>query len=302
MAREIRPSPLPVPRPRGIEPLPVVSADNVIPHIEGERFWVDRDGPHAIQVAQVSGLHGNPASRLYGATLAPGIPRYGQFHKVVPFLPVTNVEAVYADPGTSDIAIITITYGFAPAGVGSTTYFTNEPSETALPQVEILTTVQPARTEFELDADNNRQPITVSYIDTSGVTSRAVTQGGSVEYPLVMETVRYMRREPRDPRDKNKLYVGHMNSPGVFGDPPDMWLCTRLDGVSDDGGATSNVTYEFQRNPDSWNPYIAPTDPETRERRVLTPDDLALPDGARNVRILRRADFWLLNLTLPGQP
>ncbi len=289
------------PLPRGVEVVPSIAALDVTPHIEGERFWVDKDGPHAIQVAAVKGLTGTLASRLRLATLAPGIPRYGQFHPVVAFLPVTLVEAAYASEGTSDIAIVTITYGFA---TGGTQYFTNEPGDTTetLPQLEVLSTVQPATTQFEIDpATGLKKRITVSYIveDIVPGVSTPVTQGGSVEYPLSMETVRYMRREPHNPQAKSRQFKRHINSTGVFGDAPHYWMCTRLDGVSDDGGATFNVTYEFQRNPDTWDPYIAPTDPKTGNPRAPTAADLTLPDSARTIRILPEADFWDLNLTLP---
>lgn len=305
MARDIGPAPLPTPLPRGVSPVPVVNADQVILHIEGERFWVDKDGPHAIQVAQVNGLRGNPDVRLYSAILAPGIPRYGQFHKAHAFLPVTLVEAAYADKGTSGIAIVTITYGFLPAG-GAPTYFTNAPSEVTLPQIEILTTVQPATTQFEILPNGTKVQIKVAYLEPppEGEPGPAATvvQSGRVEYMLPMETRRYMRREFRDPGDKNRLYVGKINSVGIFDDPPHWWMCTRLDGVSDDGGATSNVTYEFQRNPESWNPFVTPTDPATGNPRALTPADQLIPNAARTVRISEAIDFWPLNLLLVPRP
>lgn len=299
MARDVGIVPGPVAAPRGIEPMPVIPAENVIPHIVGERFWTDRDGPHAVQVAQVNGLVGNPAVRLYSATLAPGIPRYGQYHSAIPYLPVTLVEAVYANEGTSDIAIVTITYGFVTSG---TQYFLNEPGDTVetLPQVEFLTTVQPARTQFDVDGNQ----ILVKYVieDEVGETSEEITQAGSVEYMLPMETVRYMRREWRDPQAKARNYVGRINSVGVFGDPPHMWLCTHLGGPSDDGGATFNVTYEFQRNSDSWNPTVVPTDPATGQPVVLSPADIASGLAVVQVRLLPEVDFEDLNLTLPGRP
>lgn len=312
MARDIGPAPLPTPLPRGVEPFPTVNADQVIPHIEGARYWVDRDGPHVIQVAQVSGLTGNPAARLRRATQAPGIPRYGHVHPDILFLPVTNIEAVFADKGTSDIAIITITFGFLPAG-GAPTYFTNEPSETTVPQLEILTTVQPSTTEFEIGpAGDKRQIVLATHLPLEegqeGPPALGKEQSGSVEFQQPMETVRYMRREARSPQWKARLYVGTINQTGVFDDAPHYWMCTRLDGVSDDGGATFNVTYEFQRNPDTWDPVVIATDPETGQRVVLT--DWEIINGLagldphpsiRQVTVYRQTNFWLLNLTLPGR-
>lgn len=305
MPRDVGVAPTPVAAPRGVEAFQIIPAANVTPHIEGERFWTDRDGPHAIQVAQVVGLTGNPTVRLYRATLAPGIPRYGDYHSAVPFLPVTLVEAVYADKGTSDIAIITITYGFSSGG---THYFMNEPGETTatLPQLEVLTTVQPAQTQFEIGPADDKRQIVVAHLEPppegeAGPPAR-IEQSGTVDYMLPMETVRYMRRELRDPQDKAREYVGTINTIGVFNDAPHMWMCTRLDGVSDDGGATFNVTYEFQRNPDSWDPWVIYTDPATGKPIVLSQDDIHTGEALKQVVIYRQRDFWGLNLVLPAGP
>lgn len=268
-------------------------------HIDEEAsFTTDRNGPHFVQTAHVKGLRGSPAARLYYAAMAPGMPRYGNFHPVIPFLPVSRVHANLIK-GTTDQATVTINYGFP---TGGDQYFINDPDDETLPQLEVLTTVQPATTQFEIDPVTGvKKQILVDYIlvdDETGLET-PMTQVGSVEFMLPMETVRYMRRERDNPQEKTGNYVGRINSIGVFGDDPHMWLCSHLGGPSDDGGASFNVTYEFQKNPDSWDPFITPTDPVTGQLRVVTAQDLALPNGPRKVRILPTADFWELNLTLP---
>lgn len=297
-----RPPPVEVVLPRvdigGIVAIP----EGVNFHIDEEAsYTVDANGPHVVQTAYVWGLRGSPSARAFYATMAPGMPRRGQVHDVIPFLPVSRVHAVLIT-GTTDQAKVTINYDFPSGG---SQYFINTPGDTTatLPQLEILTTVQPARTQFEIDpATGNKKQIVVSYIleDEATGTSTVVEQGGSVEYMVPMETVRYMRREARDPQHKAREYVGTINVYSVFGDSPHMWMCTRLDGVSDDGGATFNVTYEFQRNIDSWDPVVVPTDPETGQPRVLSDDDVASGEAIKQVRIYDLADFWTLNLTLPG--
>lgn len=285
--------------PREVAVAPKMSEGVVVDIDEGSTYTVDENGPHALRTARVRGLKGSPAVRAYYATRAPRIPQHGQGHPVFPSLPVKRVHAELIK-GTTDQATVTIEYGYS---VGGPAYFTNVPGDgvDTLPQLEVLSTVQPATTQFELLPDGTEKQIVVSYLkeDEETGTTTAVTQAGSVEYMLPMETVRYMRREAQNPQAKNRMYVGRINSISVFQDAPHMWLCSRLDGVSDDGGVTFNVTYEFQRNPDSWNPFVTPTDPETGQPRVLTPEDLALPDGARTVRILPEANFWDLNLVLP---
>lgn len=294
-------APLPIGQPRAVDTGIIAVPEGIIVDIDdGASFTIDQNGPHAVRTAYVWGLRGSPAARLYYATMAPGMPRYGEYHPVVPFLPVSRVQADLIK-GTTDQATVTINYDFA---TGGSQYFMNEPGDTiaTLPQLEILTTVQPARTQFEIDpATGIKKQIVVSYIDIDHETGTEtlVEQGGSVEYMLPMETVRYMRREARDPQHKAREYIGTINVYNVFGDSPHMWMCTRLGGPSDDGGATFNVTYEFQRHPDSWDPVVVPTDPETGQPRVLSDVDAAL---IRPHRIYDLADFWTLNLTLPPAP
>lgn len=299
MAREIRTPIEPVNLPRGTPVGVVAVPDDVKVDIdEGPSVTIDQDGPHATRVARVFGLRGTPSARLWYATQAPGVPRYGDHHPWIEFLPVSRVHAVLASEGTTDIATVTIDYGFSPGGIGSPTYFDNEPSETALPQVEVLTTVQPATTQFELGIAGDKRQIVVSKM--VNVEDEAETeQAGSVEFQLPMETVRYMRREVQNPQGKARLYVGTINSTGVFNDGPHYWMCTRLDGMSDDGGATFNVTYEFQRNPDTWDPTVIFTDPETGKPAVLTQNEINLGNAVKQVTIYRQTNFWLLNLTLP---
>lgn len=299
MARDITPAPAPVSLPRGTPVGVIAVPDDVKVDIdEGPSVTIDQDGPHATRVARVFGLRGTPSARLWYATQAPGVPQYGDHHPWIEFLPVSRVHAVLASEGTTDIATVTIDYGFSPGGVGSPTYFDNEPSDTALPQLEVLTTVQLAQTQFDV----NRVQIVVSRIieDPDTQTSTVIEQAGSVDYQLPMETVRYMRREVQNPQGKARLYVGTINGTGVFNDGPHYWMCTRLDGVSDDGGATFNVTYEFQRNPDSWDPWIIFTDPETGKPVVLTPEEATSGETVKQVVVYRQMDFWALNLTLPG--
>lgn len=287
--------------PRAVPGDIIIIPEGITFHIDEEAsFTIDQNGPHAVQTAYVKGLRGSPAARLYYAAMAPGMPRYGNFHPVISDLPVSRVH-VNLIQGTTDQATVTINYGFP---TGGDQYFVNDPDDETLPQLEVSSTVQPVTTQFEIDPVTGvPKQIIVAYLlpppaGEPGPTG-PIKQAGSVEYMLPMETVRYTRRERDNPQDKAGDYVGRINSRGVFGDEAHMWLCSRLGGPSDDRGASFNVTYEFQKNPDSWDPFVTPTDPVTGQLRVLTADDLALVDGARHVQIYRTADFWELNLTLP---
>lgn len=284
---------------RGLKP-----QDVKVDIVDGPSVDIARDGPRAVRIARIFGAKGSPAARLWLALSAPAVPKYGDLHPEIDGLPVGHIHAIFEE-GSTDIVTITIEYFYYTGGPA---YFTNIPGDTVatLPQIEILSTVQPATTQFELLPDGTKKQIVVAYLvpppeGEPGPPAR-IEQAGSVEYMLPMETVRYTRREPNDPQAKARLYVGRINSTNVFGDAPHMWLCSHLGGPSDDGGVSYNVTYDFQKNPDSWDPTVVPTDPETGQPRVLSDDDIASGEAVRQVRVLPEADFWDLNLTVAETP
>lgn len=124
-----------------------------------------------------------------------------------------------------------------------------------------------------------------------------VEQPGSVSMQLPFHTVTYTRTESSSPGDKSKAYTGRINSDSVFGDPPHMWLCMKIGGSSRDNGKTYDVTYEFQRNPESWDPDAVFIDGETGQPVFGTKDDL-IAEGAliENLQVLRSAKFKALQI------
>ena len=278
---------------------------------DGPSVEITKDGPRATRIARVFGVKGTGAARLWFALNAPGVPRYGDLHPVVEGLPVGHVHAAF-ESGSTDIATVTCEY-FYPTG--GNMHFANieDVRESGLPQLEITSTVQPATTQFYLDDAGNKHQILLPYTRTDPTTQTSTElplQSGTVEYQLPMTVFRYMRRE-RTPvdviRDKSRAYVGTINSIAIFGEAGiHYWMCTRLDGVSDDAGRTSNVSYEFQRHPDTWNPVAIYTDPDTQ--RHVTDAAPLLPgvtngqrvvNGIGRFRIYEAKDFEELELTIP---
>ena len=241
--------------------------------IDGESASVTNNGIQIDSKYQVDSIVGAKDEIAYFATLAPGIPRHGNAHPKIANIWVQRVHSAII-PSKPTSAIVQVTWGF-PSSFGSTGNFGNEPSDDSLPSIEVSTTLESATTNMDIDGN----PIQVSKIvsDEGSQTSTVETQGGTVEFQQPMIVVRYRRREPQSPGTKAKRFIGTINSGIVFGDPIHTWLCTRIDGVSDDGGNSYNVSYEFQHNVDTWDATVVYIDPETGK----SPPDISVGDGLK---------------------
>lgn len=303
--------------PHPISPHPITQVEDVIVDTtDGPSVEITKDGPRATRTSTVKGLRGNGAARLWWAINAPRVPRYGDEHPVIRGLPVSRVYAALASERTTDIAIVTCEY-YHPTG--GNLHFANiaEVRDSSLPQLEITSTVQAATTQFYLDAQGGKHQILLPYTRTNEETQTSEVlplQAGTVEYQLPMTVFRYMRRE-RTPvdviRDKSREFVGTIDAVSaihgtpIFGEgATNFWMCTRLDGVSDDAGRTSNVAYEFQRHPETWNPVLIYVDPLT-QLPVIDPDVDSLgvavnatANGIGRFRIYQEKDFERLELTI----
>lgn len=87
-------------------------------------------------------------------------------------------------------------------------------------------------------------------------------QVGTVSTPLAMEHVFFERIEDRDPHAKARQFDGKTNRSPVFGDAKHFWLCVAIRGSTTDGAQTFTVSYEFARNPDTWNATAVYIDPD----------------------------------------
>lgn len=111
--------------------------------------------------------------------------------------------------------------------------------------------------------EDEPSPLYVTYTPTGG---SAITQGGTLTAMLPESTRRFSRTEFENPDAKARAYVGKINGTEWEAFPDtDLyeWLCTRIAWTSRDGGASYQVTYEFQWKEDGWFQYLVYIDPAT---------------------------------------
>jgi len=223
----------------------------------------------------ISGLTKNDHSALKEAYFASGLPYVplvgngaGPTGDKHPF-----VEGLFAVSLTVDEmagqfgAYATVTY--SPQNV-------NGSSDSGKPSISISTRTSSVLTE--LDADGN--PIVV-YFNTQSddvntppaAADRKLAgalfggnakgeQGGEVEKQIPVTTLRIERTELESPLQKSVYYVGTVNMNTWSRVQKHGWLCTGIDGSSEDGGKTYKTAYEFSFIRDSWNKIAAWVKPD----------------------------------------
>lgn len=267
-------------------------------------------GPNGLRIvrsATIIGLVGPAESKLPDALNARGLPRYGDPHPspLANGLPLSLMSARILDR-EADKAIVTLTYEF-PSVSGGIGFFENVPSETTLPQIEVVSSLNQLTTHF--DGSGNEMFVQHQFPPgEDGVEVPPVLQLGEASIMVPATTVNYMRREPRSPLAKAQLYVGKTNSTPVFGDPARYWLCVGLGGPSDDGGLSYNVTYSFQRTEPhavagqdllpGWDAVIVFIDPATGKPPTnQAGGPVEFGTGVKPYVMYRSIDFNLLHLT-----
>lgn len=273
-----------------ITPQRVVRADDIVLDSISDAFIEQStNGVSVRRVAIVSGISGSSATVLGNALLAPGIPRFGDSHPIYN----TTVQSVRAEPASNqspDTVKVIIDYGFPqPSGDD----FGIIVDEVAPPTIEVISTVQSVTTNK--DVDNKLITVSKTTTDAQG-NPTTDTQGGTVSFQAPMTTVRFRRKEPFSPGNKSVLYTGKINSGPIDGFAPHTWLCTNLSGISNDGGNTYNVTYEFQHNIDTWDAVIVWTDPKTGLPDPAVDANGNITSGVAVVQIYREIDFSPLQL------
>lgn len=218
-----------------------------IDQIDGATTRRTLDGWEVQRVAYVSGLSGDYNQRMAQAISAEGIPQLRQVHPAIASIFVTAVDARPAGPSG---AVVRISYG-----TPSSQQLPEEPA-----QIEVGATLSQTTTYETISGD----PIEV----TLGEGEDAPTQIARVTKLIPQVTVRYSRLEEASPGDKARLYVGKINETEVFSSSVGTWMCTAIQGRSNDGGATYEVTYDFQYNADGWQPRVVYIDPSTGRPHV----------------------------------
>lgn len=232
-----------------------VTEDN----IEGGGLSVGPDGYVATRIFTVDGVTGDKKARMYNAILTAKIPRRGDLHPVIPGLRVDTLNAV---PLSASQFRVTCVYknlvGFsspvnaAPTlAVGSSV--TGTTTNKAYGFVEGTGAVENGLMIVKYTATN----------DDGSTTEK--TQTGEIELQVPQTVYNLSRKEKGDPGNKALNFVGTVNSTTFRGWPARHWLCTRIQGQSQDGGETWQVDYEFQFNREKWDATVVYVDPETNE-------------------------------------
>ncbi len=117
-------------------------------------------------------------------------------------------------------------------------------------------------------------------------------QTGEASKDVPLSTITYKRIEYENPLKKSQEYVGRLNSGPWAHGAEKTWKCTYLGGPSNDGGASYEVTYTFEYNPDGWDFEAIYTDPETGK----PPVDVVPDVGQKTFQILSTANFNALGL------
>ena len=146
--------------------------------------------------------------------------------------------------------------------------------------------VQPA--EFNEDVNGNQ--IKTSRSAQPGTTGNN-DQPASVEGFVPSTVLTVTRTEGTDPLNL-RSFVGKVNDGTFFGEDLDKWLCTAIEGSTENNGITYTITYEFELNENTWAKTVVYIDERTG--RPL----LGLTEGVsiRDFRIYDRANFGQLNV------
>jgi hypothetical protein len=146
--------------------------------------------------------------------------------------------------------------------------------------------------------DVSGQPIItqleVPFIDDSGNPSTRIDiQAHNVDVERPATTAIFERLEPQSPQSRALVYVGRVNSLPWYGGGAGEWLCTGIEGDSEDGGETYRVVYSFQYRQGGHNPIIRHRDPETG---LPVNPSVFRPGAVIQAVVYRAANFSALDL------
>ncbi len=243
------------------------------------------DGVELVRYIKLLGYtSGSAEQKLYNVLKHSSIPKVGEFHAKIPFIRVTDVSVNPIDAGSFMVAVTYGTYSFEKEA----------PSETSKGTKQIGSSTH----QVTHQKNNQGKQLKVSLNIRDKKTGKTERKEQIVEVDMEFPTtvIQWSRREPKHPIAKSRFYTGSVNRISVWGFKPRTMLCLRIEGISDDGGKTYDVNYEFQYNAPTWDVQLVYIDAEKDKphEQVDTPSG----NGLGIERIYPETDFRNLNLAL----
>ena len=221
------------------------------------------------RIAKVAGLTGIGSQRLIEALQVTGMPALGDAHPTVSNMYVAERHPRAVKPAVVEVRLL---------------YRSRKIVDIHHVSIEVGTALK----SVERNRDKDGKDMTVTYNGTS--------QGLTITDEVPVSTMVCQRTESRSPGYISRLYVNKVNSVVWNLDPSSAareWKCQRIVGVSEDLGATYDVTYEFQHDIDKWVVEGFYIDPETGR----PPSDAVTGNGKVTYDLKDAIDFNKLNLT-----
>jgi hypothetical protein len=244
------------------------------------------EGTRTFLVTDVSGS--NDAAKVANALQASGIPIPGEEFPSVPLCLCEETRATLIE-GSKSAFKVTATYR-TPEDSDET----DEPDDSKPGTLRIGATVQ----SVPSSKDHEGKTIKIEYLAGKGTEGEASKASKPVvpifDKQVALPTATFTRRETTSPFNNALLLVGKINSGTVFSGAKHTWLCTRIEGETEDKGESWTVVYEFIYNDGTWNPLLVYT------KDGVVPDDIEEGggdgNGKRQPQIYKEANFTALNL------
>ena len=262
--------------------------------IVGNEVVETEDGYEVDRTAIITGITGAAHKLEYNALQHAGLPKRGDPHPSIPGIICLRRSATLT--GGNDKALVKLTYGVPKPNQQQTPPQPPGTTTGATGVIRVGASTQGTTTQKDI----NGTPVVLThtfpknYPDESFAGKIDYPQGADIDISAPNMVVTETRVEKVSPFRIAQIYVGTVNSRSVFGGAPRTYLCTRIEGITNDRGVTFEVSYEFQFNPQTWDATVVFRDPATG-RPVDSP---VQGKGIQTVRVYPEADFNNLGLSI----
>lgn len=251
---------------------------------EQRRVTRDTQGLNAARCYQVTNVESEDA-----ALDEPGVPRLGDPYPGVGFATVRSVQAQPNGPRTFKIMV-----SYGPPDFTSGIDEPTTPGATGIIELGVASTVVRTTQDYRGDQIILRHTYR-DVLATGEIDSRTERQSGEVEYEQSQLVLIQRRVEANAPVQKSRYYSNTVNSRSVWGFDRGTLFCHPITSVSNDGGQSYQVTYQFQAA-ETWLARATFKDKTTGK----PPIDLVEGQGSKLVQVYDETDFRQLGLSFPG--